>query len=162
MLQEGKEHGRLLIFGKGLVLAVFHHTYNFCSLAPPEFEVPTDRFVDGPEDLAGKFAIDDGHHGSLVLVVHGQVPAGQKRGPGGAEVVRRNAEILGIGRCIRGPEVDGYVGEYVGVVAADTEWKPIGISHSGDTWDRCRSIEHALLHLQTLLATISSHLQVGL
>src|ERR1700739_4065705 len=98
MLEEGKEHRRFLIFGEGLVLAVFHHANDFCSLAAPELEVPADRFVDGTEYLAGKFAIDDGPHRSLVLVVHGEGPSGEKCGPGGAEVIWRNAKVLGIGR----------------------------------------------------------------
>src|SRR5271154_4196329 len=123
MLQEGKEHRRLLIFGEGLVLAVFHHAYNFCSLAAPELEVPSDRFIDGSEDLARKLAIDDCHQWSLVLVVHGEAPAGQKRGAGGAEVVRRNVEVLGVAHRICGPKVGGCVGEYVGIVTAETEWK---------------------------------------
>ena len=60
LLEEGKEHGGLLIFGERLVLAVLYHAHNFRSFAAPELEMPTDCFVDGSENLAGKFAI---HHG---------------------------------------------------------------------------------------------------
>ena len=162
VLEEGKEHRRLGVFGEGLVFAVFHHAYNFRPLAAPELEMPADCLVDGSENLAGKFAIDDGDHGSLVFIVHGEGPAGQKCGPGGAEIIGRDLEILGIGCGIRGPEIGGGVGEYVGIAAADTERKPIGISHGSDARDRCGGIEHALLHLHALVAVISSHLQIGL
>ena len=46
--------------------------------AAPELEVPADCLVDGAENLAGKFAIDHRDDGSLVIVVHGEGPAGEQ------------------------------------------------------------------------------------
>ena len=94
--------------------------------------------------------------------MHGEGAAGKHRGSGRAEIVGRDLEVLGIGRGIRGPVVRGGVGEYVGIAAADAERKPIGITHGSDTGDRGGGIEHALLHQQTLLSAISSHVQIGL
>src|SRR5580698_3498823 len=114
MLEKGKEHGRLGIFGEGLVLAIFDNSNNFCPLASPEFEMATNRLVDGAEDLACKFAIHDGHDGSLVFIVHGEGSACQKCGPGGAEIVGRDIEVLSIGCSARRSEIGSGIGVYVG------------------------------------------------
>jgi hypothetical protein len=86
MLEEGKEHGGLLIFGESLVLAVFHHAYYLRPVAAPELEVPANGAVDGAKDLARKFAINDGHDRRLVIIVHREGATGQHRGPSGTEV----------------------------------------------------------------------------
>src|SRR3984885_8708815 len=49
VLEEGKEHGGLGGFCKGLVFTVFHHAYHFCPVAAsPEFEMLTYRIIGGP------------------------------------------------------------------------------------------------------------------
>ena len=73
MLEEGKEHGGLGVFGERLVFTVFHHADHFRPVAAaPEFEMLTYCIIGEPEDLARKFAIHNGHHRSLVCVVHGE------------------------------------------------------------------------------------------
>ena len=94
--------------------------------------------------------------------MHGEGPAGQKCSPGRAEIIRRDLEILGIGYGIRRPEISRGVGEYVRIAAAETEWKPIGISDGIDARYRGCRIEHAFLHLHALITVIPSHIQIGI
>jgi hypothetical protein len=48
VLEEGKEHGGLEIFGQGFILAVLHHAYHFGSVAAaPELEMSTNCLIDG-------------------------------------------------------------------------------------------------------------------
>ena len=110
-----------------------------------------DCFIGGPEDLARKFSIHNGHDRSLVFIVHGEGTASQKRRSSSTEIVGRDLKILGIGRRVGRTEIGGGVSVYVGISSADTERKPIGISHGGDARDRCGNIEHALLHLYALV-----------
>src|SRR5258708_11809445 len=109
---EGREHVVIGVLGKGLVFRVFRHADNFRSVAAaPEPEMATYCFIGGPEDLACKFAIDDGHDRSLVVIVRGEGTARQKCRSSSTEIVGRDLEILGIGCSVGRTEIGGGINE---------------------------------------------------
>ena len=99
---------RLRIFGEAVVLAVFDDADDLDAGAVLESVGAADGGVDGAKELAREFAIDDGDARGSLVVVPGEVAAGQAgRCRAAAKIARGDDVAEGHGGGVDGAQIGG-------------------------------------------------------